>query len=169
MFFISRPRLIKLYFILVLIKQCPLENIAEFANKVIVRGHLPEYLDMFVGMVEMGIESDCQVPAIENQIAKYFTSREFKEHMLLWCSSPDSLSYKQRSDAMNKYTDTVNNRSFHMLRVRTAHISVSSSIHDQSNDVLNDLVCNDIDNSDFSVELKYHAKLLTVLAGIHLG
>jgi hypothetical protein len=86
-----------------LIKQCPRHYITEFAKKIATKGHRPEYLELFVGMTSCA-EIKHNASAAENEIAKLITSREWQQHILLWCSSPNTRGYEQRREAMEKYS-----------------------------------------------------------------
>ena len=54
-------------------------------------------------MTENSDLMDSRVIEVENDIITYFTSREWKKEVLLWCCSPDSLQYLERSKCMQNY------------------------------------------------------------------
>ena len=68
----------------------------DFAQKIIVSGRKPEYLDLYVGLTENSAKSDSSVPIIENEIGKHLTARESQQFVLLWCSSYRSAGYEER-------------------------------------------------------------------------
>eukprot|EP01034_Spumella_vulgaris_P000942 gene942-1242_t len=89
-----------------LIKQCPRQFISDFAHKILANGRRPEYLDMFVGMTEFAELLDARVPAVENDISSYLTSREWKKNVLLWCCGPEAQGYADRRAEMGLYFGT---------------------------------------------------------------
>lgn len=136
-----------LLFIVELIKQCPKPYIADFAKKIMTKGHRPEYLEMFLGMTD-GQEDGNGIPSVDSEIAKYLTSREWKDDILLWFCPPTSIDYLKRREAMEKYAVLV------------------SSTRNKRNNIVKDGV--DI-YDDLPSELAYHVKLLTIVAGCNLG
>ena len=91
------------------------------------------------GMTELSESLDTRVPAVESDISSYLTSREWKQHILLWCCNPSSEAYIERKLEMEKY----------------------SALDDPNTDPLSDDM--------LSSSLAYHIKLLSLLANCNLG
>ena len=83
-----------------LIKSLPRHFIGDFAKMILSNGRKPEYLDLFVGVVEPVDDVVVKVKVIQNEIVKYLTSREWKEHLVLWCDSAGSVENQKRKEAM---------------------------------------------------------------------
>eukprot|EP01039_Chlorochromonas_danica_P008105 gene8101-8940_t len=91
-----------------LIKQCPRRYLNECAQKIVLSGRKPEYLDLFVGMTEFSRFALTTITGVEAEISSYLTAREWKEHVLLWCCSYDSEDYRERKKAMQKVSKNAN-------------------------------------------------------------
>ena len=83
-----------------LIKDCPKYYIGELAEKILANGHIPDYLDMLLGLTEMSNKKDSSLAVVRNTISKFLTSREWKANVLLWCSAYESPGYYARKEAM---------------------------------------------------------------------
>ncbi|RYH20795.1 hypothetical protein EON65_22460 [archaeon] len=85
-----------------LIKQCPRKFLNECAQKIVLSGRKPEYLDLFVGMTQFSRFAAASITGVEAEISSYLTAREWKEHVLMWCCSVDSEDYKERKREMER-------------------------------------------------------------------
>jgi hypothetical protein len=119
-----------------LIKKCPRNYLGDFAQKILNDGRKPEYLDIFVGMIENSNLFGSRVLSIEAEICSYLTSREWKKAILLWCGPKDSDEYFERRLEMERCTQAYDGM------------------------VLED---------ELSPSLRYHIRVLTILANCNLG
>ena len=144
-----------------LIKRCPRQYIAEFAQKILYNGQDPVYLDMYVGLTELSEICDSRVPAVETELSTVLTSREWRQHVLLWCSDcqPESEAYNRRKEQMV---------------TAQQHATVAPGQHtlelDTSVDILYvESVFTTYKEISLPPELRYHIKILTILAHCNLG
>jgi hypothetical protein len=82
-----------------LIKKCPRNLLSEAAQRITDKGQLPEFLDLFVGMVQNSALFGSRVLSIEAEICAYLTAREWKKTILLWM---DHEEYFKRRAEMEK-------------------------------------------------------------------
>jgi len=88
-----------------LIKDCPKRYIGQLAEKILSNGHIPDYLDMLLGLTEMSNRKDSSLAVVRNTISRFLTSREWKANVLLWCSAYESPGYYARKEAMAVFAD----------------------------------------------------------------
>ena len=139
-----------------LIKRCPRQYIAEFAQKILCHGQDPAYLDMYVGLTELSELSDSRVPAVENELSTFLTSREWRQHVLLWCSDcqPESEAYQLRRQQM----------------VTVQHSTLELTGNDNAESILlMESVFKTYNEIELSPDIQYHIKILTILAHCNLG
>eukprot|EP01036_Dinobryon_divergens_P025774 gene25774-34355_t len=147
-----------------LIKRCPRQYIAEFAQKILYNGQDPVYLDMYVGLTELSEICDSRVPAVENELSTVLTSREWRQYVLLWCSDtqPESEAYNRRRQQMV----TVQQHS----TVAAGQHALEVDINNTSDDTLYvESVFTSYNEMSLTPDLRYHIKILTILAHCNLG
>lgn len=87
-----------------LVKKCPAKYVEECILKLINVGRNPDYLDLFVGLVEGDNGSaDNMMSSVRSEISRHITNREKSKVLIEWCSSPGSSQYKERCAAMKPY------------------------------------------------------------------
>ena len=88
-----------------LIKQVPHKHLAEFIQKISVKGQHPEYLDLFVGLTSIDDTGDGNIALLRNEISRYVTNSDRSSYILLWCCARGSKDFDARVEAMEPYLD----------------------------------------------------------------
>lgn len=88
-----------------LVKQCPKPYLNEMVQRILITGRKPEYLDLFVGLLDIMENGDHAFNTLKSQIAKLVTYGERSVNILQWCSATGTQAYEERVNAMKPYLE----------------------------------------------------------------
>lgn len=83
-----------------IIRLCPKNYIADFMDKIILKGRRPEYLELLIGLTTVNDVQDTVVSSIRSEISRYITSRDSVGTIICWCSPFQTEDYAERKRCM---------------------------------------------------------------------
>jgi len=131
-----------------LMKEFPVGLVTEFAEKIATNGRKPDYLDLIESIVSF---PDFNLLSHQLVIVQEFASSVRQEKLLYLCQSSDSLEYAERQ---------------RMMDIKAKIIRPDMDSLDDDDDHAREML---VPAGETAPLLRYHTKLLNILAGCAVG